>query len=296
MSPQPYYRKRRNLADRLKALREEAGRTGTELAQQLGWAQSKVSRIENAKQVPTESDIRGWAKVVQASPEIMEELFSLLGGARTEYANFREQFRLAGGPAGLQAEVLAFEMQATRIALFQPAMIPGLLQTGEYAREMLRLPAGPLFHGATEEEIARMVALRMQRQQVLYQPGKQIQVVLFEGALRCRLCTPVTLLGQLDRLLALIGLPTVELGIVPFVTQVPVYPLSGFDIYDDNLAIVETVIGESRFSDPREVSEYLRLHELLRGVAGFGDDAAEVIRQVMGELRQELQASGERSP
>ncbi len=61
-----------------------------------------------------------------------------------------------------------------------------------------------------------MVAKRMQRQQVLYQPATRVQVVMLEGALRARVVSVPTLVGQLDRLLAVIGLPTLELGIIPF--------------------------------------------------------------------------------
>ena len=53
-------------------------------------------------------------------------------------------------------------------------MISGLLQTSEYAREFLHLACGPLSCGRNEDEIGRMVAKRMQRQQVLYQPAKRI--------------------------------------------------------------------------------------------------------------------------
>ena len=110
-------------------------------------------------------------------------------------------------------------------------MISGLLQTSEYAREFLHLACGPLNYG--EDEIDRMVAKRMQRQQVLYQPAKRVQVVMLEGALRTRVVSVPTLAGQLDRLLAVIGLPTLELGIIPFEAAVPVFPLSGFRLYDD---------------------------------------------------------------
>ena len=62
-------------------------------------------------------------------------------------------------------------------------MISGLLQTSEYAREFLHLACGPLSYGQDEDEIDWMVAKRMQRQQVLYQPTKRVQVVMLEGTL-----------------------------------------------------------------------------------------------------------------
>ena len=94
------------------------------------------------------------------------------------------------------------------------------------------MACGPLSHGQDEDEIDRMVANRMQRQQVLYQPAKRVQVVMLEGALRARVVSVPTLVGQLDRLLAVIGLPTLELGIIPFEAAVSVVPLSGFRLYD----------------------------------------------------------------
>ena len=111
-------------------------------------------------------------------------------------------------------------------------MISGLLQTAEYAQEFLHRPCGPLSFGADEETVEQMIAKRMQRQQVLYQHGKQVQVVMLEAALRARVVSVTTLTGQLDRLLAVIGLPALELGIIPFEADVPVYPLSGFRLYD----------------------------------------------------------------
>jgi hypothetical protein len=105
------------------------------------------------------------------------------------------------------------------------------------------LACGPLSYGQDENEIDRMVAERMQRQQVLISPAKRVQVVMLEGALRARVVSVPTLVGQLDRLLAVIGLPTLELGIISFEAAVPVFPLSGFRLYDD-LVIVESIVGE----------------------------------------------------
>jgi len=280
-----YRRERRRLAGWLRTLRQEAGFSGNALAKQLGWAQSKVSKIETAKQLPTEDDVRQWAGAVNAPDKTVAELIALLERARAEYVTFKEQFRAAGGAAALQADILALEAQDTRIRKFQPAMVIGLLQTAEYANELMHLPSGPATLGADEDEIARMVAVRMQRQQVLYDPRKQIQVVLLEAALHTRICSPGTLYGQLDRLLALLGLPSLELGIVPFAALVPVYPLTGFSIHDQELVVIETVTGETQISDPEEIARYERLFDLLRDAASYGDEAAALIRKAMQSLQ-----------
>jgi Domain of unknown function (DUF5753) len=90
--------------------------------------------------------------------------------------------------------------------------------------------------------------------------------------------------GQLDRLLSLDGLPSLELGIIPFGALVPVFPLSGFIVYDDHLVITETLTGEQQLSDHAEVSRYIAWLDLLRGAAVTGRDAAILIRRALDGL------------
>jgi transcriptional regulator with XRE-family HTH domain len=200
-----YQRERGRLAEALKTLRVGAGLSGARLAEMLGWQQSKVPEIETRKQLPSEDDIAAWAGAVGVVPETASDLLAMLRGARVEYAAWKDTYR-ESGVGGVQADILELEAQMTRIAEFQPAFVPGLLQTSEYAREYLHLPCGPLSIGADEVAVDQMVAKRMQRQQVLYQHGKQVTVVMLEGALRARVVSAPTLAGQLDRLMAVSGL------------------------------------------------------------------------------------------
>jgi len=281
LATRAYQRERRRLAETLKSLRAGAGLSGARLSQVLGWPQSKVSKIETLKQLPTESDITAWAEATGAAPRTAE-LLERLRDARIEYAGWKDAFR-SSGAAGAQADLLAIERQSARIAEFQPAMIPGLLQTADYAREFLRLPCGPLSFGADEDDVDRMVASRLERQQVLYQQGKQIQVVILEGALRTRVVSAGTLAGQLDRLTAVAGLSTLELGIIPFEAAVPIFPLSGFRLYDD-LVIVESIVGEQQLSDEDDVTRYEQYLELLRESADTGREAITVVQRAMKGL------------
>jgi transcriptional regulator with XRE-family HTH domain len=278
-----YQRERRRLAEALRQLRVGAGLSGARLAEGLGWQQSKVSKIETRKQLPSEEDIAAWAGATGGSPEVTNELLALLRGARIEYAAWKDVYRESGAD-GVQAGILEIEAQSARIAEFQPALISGLLQTTEYARELQHLPCGPLSYGRDEDEINRMVAERMQRQQVIYQPGRQVQVVMLEGALRARVVSAPTLAGQLDRLMAAIGLPSLELGIIPFEASVPVWPTAGFRLYDD-LVIEESVEGENQVADPEQVARYEKNFELLRGAARLNRDALPVIRRSLEGLR-----------
>jgi transcriptional regulator with XRE-family HTH domain len=238
-------------ASALRQLRVGAGLGGARLAEMLGWQQSKVSKIETASNSPRGRH-RRLGRCHGRLPKVTSELLTVLRGARIEYAAWKDAYRESGAD-GVQAGILEIEAQAARVAEFQPALISGLLQTTEYARELQHLPCGPLSYGRDEEEINRMVAERMQRQQVIYQPGRQVQVVMLEGALRARVVSAPTLAGQLDRLMAAIGLPSLELGIIPFDAAVPVWPTAGFRLYDD-LVIEESVEGENQVAEPEQVA------------------------------------------
>ena len=102
------------------------------------------------------------------------ELLAMLRAARVEYAAWKDAYREAGAD-GVQADILAYEALSARIAEFQPAMISGLVQTADYAREILHLPCGPLSFGADEEELEQMVDVRMQRQRALYARDHQVR-------------------------------------------------------------------------------------------------------------------------
>ena len=107
---------------------------------------------------------------------------------------------------------------------------------------------------------------------------------MLEGALRARVVSAPTLVGQLDRLLAVIGLSTLDLGVIPFEAAVPVFPLSGFRLYDD-LVIVESIMGEQQLAEADDVAGYEKYLELLRDAASTGTEAAAVIRRSLESLR-----------
>jgi transcriptional regulator with XRE-family HTH domain len=283
-----YQRAPSALAAQLRALREDAGLTGTSLAQQVGWGQSKVSKIETGRQLPTEDDIRQWARVVGAPAAKVEELLASLERAKVEFATWREQYRAAGSGADKQADIRALEARATRIGEFQPAFIPGLLQTAQYARELLLAWAVDAAQGAfgiNEAGVDRLVAARMQRQQLLYEPGKQVQLVILEAALYSRVCSPETLAGQLDRLIAVTSLPNVEFGIIPFTASLPVFPICSFMIFDTELVTVESLTGEQQVNEPDQIALYDRFFALLRDSAARGHSAVALIHRALTELR-----------
>ncbi len=280
----PHNPHRDRLAARLQALRAATGYSGNRFADLLGWQQSKVSKIETGRQLPRDSDLDAWTRTTD--PNANDELAALLAAARVEYAAWRGVARTAGGFAARQAEIGAWEATATQIAEYQPGFIPGLVQTAAYAREALGLPPGPV--GAetpATDQMEWIIAARMRRQEVLYQPDRTVRVIIGEAALWAAPGQVDTLRGQLGKLQTVADLPAVELGIVPL-HRMPVMPLSGFRLYDGSLVVVETLGGEQQLEDHDEVTGYGEAFSILLAAADTGDAAVGRIRHVLSMLEE----------
>ncbi|MDQ2709669.1 MAG: helix-turn-helix domain-containing protein [Actinomycetota bacterium] len=269
---------RRRLGARLRELRALRFRSGSALAEHLGWVQSRVSKLETGAQLPSEADLDTWVAATGAEPGERAELAELVMAARLDYHTFGELWSQPGGIAALQDAIGVEEATATRLATFAPALIPGLMQTVAYATELLTVFA-PLL-GGDLAEVAGLVAARMRRQNLLYTPGKRIQLVIGEAALRTWFGTPETLRGQRDRLVQAIDLPGVEIGILPFDRPNPVPGLTGFNLHDSDVAFIESLTGTQRIDSPDEVAVYVKAFEAAMAASVTGADAAALIRSI----------------
>lgn len=274
------------LAARLIELRAAAGLSGNALAKRMGVVQSRVWKIEHGDLMPTEDDIKAWTAAA-ARDDLTGDLLDILAEARTEQA-FGVEFRRKGGPAAYQDRVRAVEEAATRVGEFQVAVIPGILQTAEYARSLMTMPAGLRSWDADDAAIEATVDGRLRRQEILHRPGKRIQVMLGEGALRTLVAPPGVLAGQLGKLLSVAQLPSVELGVIGFGQRMPIFPL-GFRVYDNDLIVVESIAQEKYFTaeeDPDEMAAFLEAFNKLRQAASTGADAAAIIQQALDDLSE----------
>jgi transcriptional regulator with XRE-family HTH domain len=269
------------LGARLRAAREAAGMSGLVLARALGprWRQSKISKVENGLQLPTEEEIRAWAAATGAD---LSSLLTLRGKASAEYGAFRERIAGAGGPVAFIEELRALEASCTTVlAEYQPALVPGLLQTPAWMREMAQDEEFLEENGISPQTIGPLIAAKIRRQSILYEGGRQIVHVLGEAVLHTRVgkVTPATMRGQLDHLADIAALPGHELGIIPFSVPSPVAPASGFVLYDSDLVVIETLGGRLDVTDPELVGRYKRWLEHLRQAAITGPEAADLCRQ-----------------
>ena len=272
------------LIARLVELREAAGLSGNALAKRMGVVQSRVWKIEHGTLMPSEQDIKEWMRATggEAASGVLAEH---LASARTEQA-FGAAFRSKGGAATIEERVRDTEAKASRIGEFEVAVIPGILQTADYARELLSAVCGPRAWGSSDADVEDKISVRLRRQEILYGSGKRVQVVLSEAALRVLATTPETMAGQLDKLLAVSRLPAVELGVIGFSQRIPAYSIGGFRVYDDDLIVVESISAEPEITDPDEVAVYLRAFDALRQSAVTGDEARRLITAAAADLRE----------
>jgi transcriptional regulator with XRE-family HTH domain len=266
------------LGKRLRKLREEAGLTGVQLAESLSWAQSKVSKLETARQTPTEEDIRAWTDATGTESHT-KSLLTSLHTLEAQHAQWQRVFQPGLQPH--QNEIAELDAKTRLFRVFEATVVPGMLQTPEYARA--RLAQGVILFNVTND-ITQAVAARMRRQELLYAPDKRFHFVITEAALRLRLCPPQAMLAQLDRLVSLSALPNVRLGIIAADTQYVIGPWHGFWLRDDTRVLVETFSAELTLNQEAETELYARVFEQFAALATYGRPARAIITSVIDDL------------
>jgi transcriptional regulator with XRE-family HTH domain len=259
----------------LRHLRRLAGLSGRAIARRIEASQAHVSRVENGQAVPTLPQVNAWADATGATADARAALIALTEAAFHEVDPWRTQFE-AGLPA-MQQDVRAMEAAAGVITYFQTSLVPGLLQTAEYARRVFEITdvKGWGDHAAA-------VAARLERQQALHQPGKRFEFLLTEAALRLRIGPPHVMRGQVDRIASLMS-DAIEIGIIPLDADATVIPWVGFNLYDDlpegqtAFVTIELPHAYLTASDPGDVEIYQQQLTAIRATAVYGPDARQLL-------------------
>lgn len=266
-----YQHARKALGARLRELRTETALTGKDFAALLDWQQSKVSKLENGKQTATQADLEAWAQAA-GRPDIAKELCGSLRGLETAYRSWRRQ--LAGGHRSMQEGHLLQEEDAREILIFESGVIPGVFQTPEYARGVLTDVSNRV---GSPRDIEAGVQARMQRQSILYQPGRHIHALLWEAALYVQRCELVAMASQIERLSALVGSSTVTLGVIPLASRLPFSPKHGFWIMDQSVVVADTWNAELWLDSDEDVAYYAKVWTLISETAVYGHQAHRLI-------------------
>lgn len=263
----------------LSQLRDAAGLSGVQLAERVGWQPSKVSKIQTGKQPPSDVDVTSWCDAVEATAEQKAELLAELRAVRLEAARFKSRLR-RGGHTALQNEFALAEAAATRFRIFEPGLIPGHLQTADYARAIF---SGLADLRESPRDFEEAVSRRMQRQAILYDSDRRFEIVVTEGALRTRIGSPQIMISQLNRLSAVLGVHNVRFGIVPQTAVLPLAPIHGFWMIDDGIN-VELFHTEASSRSVEDADLYSRIFVTFQEFAVEGDEAQAIINRCVADL------------
>ncbi|GAB0105209.1 helix-turn-helix transcriptional regulator [Nocardia sp. JMUB6875] len=245
--------------------------SGRVLAEQAGWHESKVSKIEHGIRPASEADIRTYCEILDAS-EQLPDLLATVRNIDSAYVEWRRV--LSAGTKRGQHALTKLSERTKLMRVYQPYVVPGLLQTADYARAILRQAID--FY-RIPDDLEDGVAKRLERQRILYSGDRRFHILMGEQALRTGVADEGVMTGQLDRLIAVIGLPRVTFGIVPAESYCPA-PATNFVMYDRSMVTVEGVTAELKVTQPREIAIYGRAFNMLASQSVTGEAARRLIR------------------
>ncbi|MFJ8842666.1 helix-turn-helix domain-containing protein [Streptomyces cyaneofuscatus] len=267
IEPETQARERKDLAEALRGLRRASGLSGERLAIRCNMSQTKISRIETGRALPTVIDVERILKALAVPHEVADELLRLARRANVDYASWRAYARV--GLYHKQAELKALESSSRVMRHFLPAIPTGLLHVRRYAVETL----SPTVTSDPARDISRAVQARMDRQAVLDDTSRSFWFLMTEQAVKWQRASSEAMAEQCAHMANVNRKPNVEIGIIPQGTQVPGTPMNIFVVYDDRLVTVELFSGEVALRDPRDITQHRNLFDLFWSHALTGDAA-----------------------
>jgi transcriptional regulator with XRE-family HTH domain len=275
--------RRRRLALELRRLREAARLTCEEVGEHLECSASKISRVETGRVSVSPRDVRDMLELYGVPAEQRESLVQLARDSRQK--GWWHAYSDTMQPQ--MATYIGLESAASEIRIYEVSLIPGLLQTEDYARAVIR--AGMV--NSPAEDIERRVSLLMARQPaVVRDDPPKIWAVLDEAALRRRVGGAGLMRLQLEHLLAQAALPNVAVQVIPFgggahpAMGRPFIILVFPERVDTDVVYLEDLTSALYLEDVAEVDRYNVFFNHLRATALSFDDSAALITSVLKEM------------
>ncbi|KOX24241.1 DUF5753 domain-containing protein [Nocardiopsis sp. NRRL B-16309] len=270
----------KRLLRELRRLRDERQMSPEDVAGQLGWHKTKLYRIERGESRLILDDLDELLELYGVRSPERESLFKLGKDAwkRGWWLAYRDLYQ--------GESFFVMENDAAKISVFAPNLLPGLLQTEEYAREVI----AALDPQGQDAEVERQVAVRIERQGILARPEPpKLIAFLDEGVLRRAVSDPRVQRDQLSRLVELARRPTVNLRVVPFGSGIYMAQSGQFTIFefpdpeDTPVVYQEGLFGDVYVEDPADVARYRLAASKTAGVALDTDESITLIRGLLKE-------------
>ncbi|MQS08624.1 helix-turn-helix domain-containing protein [Streptomyces alkaliphilus] len=275
--------RRRRLGQELRRLREDRGMTAEEVAERLLVSQSKISRLENGRRSISPRDVRDLCGVYEVQDRKLVE--SLMQMARES----RQQgwWHAFGELSPSYSVYIGLEMDAASLRIFEPQVVPGLLQTPEYAEAVI---SGALPEVGAED-VSRRVQVRLRRQERVHDASRPLRLwaVVDESVLRREVGGRAVMAEQLKHLVDVSRRPNVTLQVLPFSAGAHPgvngqFAIMEFpDATDSTVVYLEGVTSDLYLEKPNDVQNYGVMYEHLRAQALSPEATREFIQRIAGE-------------
>jgi transcriptional regulator with XRE-family HTH domain len=281
--------RRRRLAAELRRLREHAGFIGEEVAERLRWSTSKLSRIETSKSGVKQEDLELLLDLYAVAEPHRSEVLALARESVAATAAVDEA-ATSSFPAGYAGFVSA-EAEAISRWDWEPQVVPGLLQTESYAREVMR--GWNTMFRLPPVELELRVEARMARQRVLQRAKPlDLSVVIDESVIRRRFGTKFIMHQQFERLIELSEVPNVVVQVLPLDGDHPIgtgaFTYMSFaqvhDVHFPDIVWIERLAGDYSIEDPAETNKYRVTFEHLREEALDPAQSRALLISIMREI------------
>ncbi|MCP2261047.1 Helix-turn-helix domain-containing protein [Streptoalloteichus tenebrarius] len=267
--------RRRRLAMELRRLREAANRTNEEVARHLGCSPSKISRIELGRRPASPGDVRLLLDFYGVNGSEADALVAMARAARQKGWWHVYEDAL---PESFQVFV-GLESDASAMRTFEPLLVPGLMQTEDYARAVLNTAIG-----ADPSDVQRRVEVRMNRQKIFRQRQPvHLWALIDEAVLHRPVGGPAVMREQLERLLEEASNPNITLQVLRF--EGGAHPgMSGSFVIlefpsptDPAIVYLDSLTGGLYTEKSAEVQRFCLVWEHLRAKACAPDESAALI-------------------
>ena len=270
--------RRRRLGQELRRLREIKGMTAEEVAERLLVSQSKISRLENGRRSISQRDVRDLCGVYEVEDHrIVDSLMQMAKDSR------QQGWWHAFGDIPYSVYI-GLETDAASLRVYEPQVVPGLLQTREYAEALISgaLPEAP------PSDIEKRVSVRARRQDRISAPEHPLRLwaVIDEAALRRLVGGKQVMVNQLEHLIAQSQLPHVTVQVLPF--DMGAHPgingqyaiLEFPDAADSSVVYIEGVTSDLYLEKAHDVQRYSVMYEHLRAQALNVEQTRQFIEEI----------------
>ena len=280
--------RRRRLALTLRQLRDSAGLSAADAARRVDHDASWLSRIESSEVRPHPNDVRALLSLYGVEGEQAEAVIAVARQAKQRgwwqrYSDVLPDWFTT---------FIGMESEASVIRSYQCQMVPGLLQTEEYARAAFDGAPVPM----RPDEVDKQVALRMERQAILTSDEPPLlRVVIDEAAVRRLVGGPAVMKAQITRLIEESQRTNIQVLLLPYaagvgfdgsfvILEFPPLPAPYPDAVDDRMVYVDTLTGALYLERPAEVSAYSAAYEQLQALALGPKASRDTLSKIMADL------------